>query len=575
MAPVSIAAVAPRPPRAAASMLVLGSAAAVLVTGLVATVAIVSRHRGASLSLGYGFWAGLVAVSGLTAVNLGLRALRWIYLLRRCETRLPIRDAYIGYLAGFSLVLAPLLLGEIAVRSYVLKERGEVSPLTTAVVNVWERVLDLVAVAILVGAFAVVRGHAALAAWCLVPALIATAFSTVRITVLRLMVFVLRRLWPDGGPASLDRWARLTRTSTWHASLAASLIVWLLSGTALWLLLAAAGTGVGFLSAIALHSRATLEGAVQLAPAGVVVTGGWLVDGLGDLGVAASVAAAVTLGARLATVGLATALGVVFLVIHRRGRGPARDDHFDAIADSYDVQIPEARRQALLERKTTMMCEVLHANSGGASDPRGSRHLAGAVGPVGPVGLDIGCGQGWYVRRMREQGFKVTGIDSSAGQVALSGHHLGHLGLVQTGSVLEIPYADDSLDFAYSINVLHHLPSVAHQRRAFSEIMRVLRPGGLLFLHEINTRNVVFRFYMGYVFPSLNCIDEGVERWLLPDHLDTYTSARVVETRYFTFLPEFTPETLVRLLAPLERRLERSPCSVYSAHYMAVLRKDT
>lgn len=559
-------------------MLVLGSAAAVLVTGLVATVAIVSRHRGASLSLGYGFWAGLVAVSGLTAVNLGLRALRWIYLLRRCETRLPIRDAYIGYLAGFSLVLAPLLLGEIAVRSYVLKERGEVPPLTTAVVNVWERVLDLVAVAILVGAFAVVRGHAALAAWCLVPALIATAFGTVRITVLRRMVFVLRRIWPDGDQASLDRWARLTRTSTWHASLAASLIVWLLSGTALWLLLAAAGTGVGFPSAIALHSRATLEGAVQLAPAGVVVTGGWLVDGLGDLGVAASVAAAVTLGARLATVGLATALGVVFLVIHRRGRGPARDDHFDAIADSYDVQIPEARRQALLERKTTMMCAVLHANSVGGSDPRGSRDLAGAlgpVGPVGPVGLDIGCGQGWYVRRMREQGYKVTGIDSSAGQVVLSRNHLGDPGLVQAGSVLEIPHADNSLDFAYTINILHHLPSVADQRRAFSEIMRVLRPGGLLFLHEINTRNPLFRFYMGYVFPSLNCIDEGVERWLLPDRLDTYTSARVVETRYFTFLPEFTPETLVRLLAPLERYLERSRCSAYSAHYMAVLRKDS
>ena len=95
----------------------------------------------------------------------------------------------------------------------------------------------------------------------------------------------------------------------------------------------------------------------------------------------------------------------------------------------------------------------------------------------------------------------------------------------------------------------------------------------MLFVHEINTRNILFRFYMGYVFPTLNCIDEGVERWLLPNQLARYTEAPVIETRYFTFVPEFVPEPIVRLLAPVERALERSPLGVYSAHYMAVLRK--
>jgi hypothetical protein len=94
-----------------------------------------------------------------------------------------------------------------------------------------------------------------------------------------------------------------------------------------------------------------------------------------------------------------------------------------------------------------------------------------------------------------------------------------------------------------------------------------------MFVHEINTRNILFRFYMGYVFPALNCIDEGVERWLLPSRLETYTSAAVAEVHYFTFLPEFLPETFVRLLGPLERFLEASPLRAYSAHYMAVLQK--
>jgi SAM-dependent methyltransferase len=170
-------------------------------------------------------------------------------------------------------------------------------------------------------------------------------------------------------------------------------------------------------------------------------------------------------------------------------------------------------------------------------------------------------------------GFAVTGIDASAGQVALAGQNLGDAALVRAGSALAIPAPDGSLDFVYTINVLHHLPSVDDQRRAFVELTRVLRPGGLLFVHEINTTNVLFRFYMGYVFPSVNCIDEGVERWLLPGQLSSYTDVPVIDVRYFTFLPEFLPASVVRLLSSVERRLERSSWHRYSAHYMAVLRK--
>jgi len=75
------------------------------------------------------------------------------------------------------------------------------------------------------------------------------------------------------------------------------------------------------------------------------------------------------------------------------------------------------------------------------------------------------------------------------------------------------------------------------------------------------------------VFPSLNCIDEGVERWILPHDLARYASAPVVETAYFTFAPDFLPERVVEWLAPIERWLEGSVVRRYSAHYMAVIRK--
>ena len=65
----------------------------------------------------------------------------------------------------------------------------------------------------------------------------------------------------------------------------------------------------------------------------------------------------------------------------------------------------------------------------------------------------------------------------------------------------------------------------------------------------------------------------GGERWLLSHDLSRYTDAPVIDLRYFTFLPDFIPEPVVRLLAPIERRLEASSLRKYSAHDMAVLRR--
>src|SRR5215213_6884913 len=99
-----------RPPRSIAWVLLTASSAAVLLTGVVATALVLAARPSAPGSIPAAFWPGLLVASGLTAASLGVRSLRWIFLLRRAGTRIPIRDAYIGYLAGFSLLLAPLLL---------------------------------------------------------------------------------------------------------------------------------------------------------------------------------------------------------------------------------------------------------------------------------------------------------------------------------------------------------------------------------------------------------------------------------------------------------------------------------
>jgi SAM-dependent methyltransferase/uncharacterized membrane protein YbhN (UPF0104 family) len=545
-----------RSPRAMAWVLLAASAAAILVVGLIATVLILGNFTGSFGPIRPAFWASLVGACVLTLVSVTVRSLRWIFLLRRAGTRIPIRDAYIGYFAGLSLLLTPFLLGEIAVRAWVLRTRARVPVATTVVVNLWDRLLDLIALAVIAGLFGIaIGGSVAPLSVGLLAAAALSLVPGVRSLLLRGVARIAGLLADRVEIRDTADVGKLAATPTWLAALGASIGAWILPGLAFWGLAGVGGATFGVLQAEHAYAWSAGLGGLVLAPGGVVVTGRSLLEALEAAGFAAGTAAITVFATRLATAGAATALGVVFLLLHLRSRS-VDASHFDEIADVYDVQLPESRRLALLTRKTEMMRDVL---------------AAGRLN--GSVGLDVGCGQGQHVGRMRELGFDVSGIDVSPAQVERAARKLGSPHLVRLGSVTDIPAHDAAYDFVYVVNVLHHLESIDEQRHAVGELLRVLRPGGRLFIHEINTRNLLFRFYMGYVYPSLNCIDEGVERWLLPHRLHAYTDAAVEQIRYFTFLPEFLPSALVRLLTPIERVLEGSPLRVFSAHYLAVLRK--
>src|SRR4051812_10313244 len=137
-----------RPPRAMAWVVLMAAAVAVLAVGAVATAVVFGRLDTYPEPPNGRFWGALVGASLLTVASVSLRGLRGVFLLRRAETRLPIRDAYIGYFAGLSLLFTPLLAGEIAVRAWVNRARGNVPVHTTIVVNIWERLLDLTALSI-------------------------------------------------------------------------------------------------------------------------------------------------------------------------------------------------------------------------------------------------------------------------------------------------------------------------------------------------------------------------------------------------------------------------------------------
>lgn len=95
---------------------------------------------------------------------------------------------------------------------------------------------------------------------------------------------------------------------------------------------------------------------------------------------------------------------------------------------------------------------------------------------AGATVLDVGGGPGFFADAFRSAGARYFSLDADAGE--LSAHGLSQEGTV-LGSGMALPFQDDVLDVCYSSNVLEHVPD---PWRMADEMVRVTRPGGLVFL---------------------------------------------------------------------------------------------
>jgi ubiquinone/menaquinone biosynthesis C-methylase UbiE len=97
--------------------------------------------------------------------------------------------------------------------------------------------------------------------------------------------------------------------------------------------------------------------------------------------------------------------------------------------------------------------------------------------------LDIGCGFGWFELVALDRGAtSITGLEPSDSDLATARRSIDDERVTfRVGSATELPFADASFDTVVCWEVLEHLPKSSEQR-AFDEISRVLRPGGVLYL---------------------------------------------------------------------------------------------
>ena len=95
--------------------------------------------------------------------------------------------------------------------------------------------------------------------------------------------------------------------------------------------------------------------------------------------------------------------------------------------------------------------------------------------PAGARVLDVGCGTGFHVARLRERGFDVVGVEP--GEELRSRARANNPGArIEDGDMENLDFPDASFDGVLAIEVIRHVP---HPELAVAEAARVLRPGGV------------------------------------------------------------------------------------------------
>jgi ubiquinone/menaquinone biosynthesis C-methylase UbiE len=180
--------------------------------------------------------------------------------------------------------------------------------------------------------------------------------------------------------------------------------------------------------------------------------------------------------------------------------------------------------------------------------------VAGTTGwPYGTV-LEVGAGTGFFSLNLRQAGVvdDVHVTDISSAMVDAANRNASKLGFDIEGRVADaecLPHADATFDLVVGHAVIHHLPDV---EQAFSEMLRVLKPGGRVVVCGEPTR------YGDYVARRLSRATWWVatratrlpllrDRWARPQEaLDESSRAAALEA--VVDLHTFDPGALARIV---------------------------
>ena len=196
--------------------------------------------------------------------------------------------------------------------------------------------------------------------------------------------------------------------------------------------------------------------------------------------------------------------------------------------------------------------------------------------------LDLGCNWGRWTIAAARADYRPTGIDRGKKAIRAARRVAEQLGIEAEyvlGDVRVLPFPDASFDAVFSYSVLQHLAK-DDVRAVVSEIRRVLRPGGIVWIEMPNARgplNLVRQVRRGFSAGT----GQDVRYWTIPELRAAFGPigpVSVAADGFFTINPQVNDldllpprsRAVVRVSDALRRASTRVPALVQVADSLVV-----
>ena len=145
--------------------------------------------------------------------------------------------------------------------------------------------------------------------------------------------------------------------------------------------------------------------------------------------------------------------------------------------------------------------------------------------------LDVGCGSGRNLKWFYNNSYKIFGIDSSIEKIdAVKKKYSSQKEHFSVGLVEKLKFEDDSFHHIICNAVLHFAKDENHFKSMFSELIRVLKSNGTLFIRM--TSDIGLKKHIKHIANGVYKLPDGTERFLLTKEL----LQNIMNTHQLTFL---------------------------------------
>ena len=185
--------------------------------------------------------------------------------------------------------------------------------------------------------------------------------------------------------------------------------------------------------------------------------------------------------------------------------------------------------------------------------------------PPEATGFDLGCGSGRWARFVSERVGNLHCIDASDAALQVAQKNLSDRQNVEfhRASVDSIPLPDESMDFGYSLGVLHHVPDTGEALKSCVGKLKMGAPFLVYLYYAFDDRPAWFRA----AWKASDVFRKGISR--LPFGAKKIVTDLIAATVYFPAAITFA------LLEKAGMNVSGIPLSTYRRHSFYTMRTDS